>query len=150
MTLPLSPRTAATPIGNCPTCGMQMYEGLTHHCGTVYQTPLSTPLLVKDWDLKDAVNRVADALLGIQTERFADGHSESRPVVRRYQPAPCPKCKSEDANIIWHRDNYKADLLHTLLRTDVCGPHDVGRTAGEHLHVYCRVCKFDWSEAIPE
>ena len=46
----------------------------------------------------------------------------------------CIKCGSEDVSITYHSDIY--DCLFC----------DRNRKEGEHLHIYCKVCFYDWCE----
>jgi hypothetical protein len=49
----------------------------------------------------------------------------------------CPKCGSNDKGIAWHESKW--GYAHG------CRYGDVERPDREHLHYYCRLCRFDWT-----
>jgi len=54
----------------------------------------------------------------------------------------CPKCRSQDITIRWHKTNYAA------LDEKVCGKYDETQMTDEHLHYYCVICYFDWASKL--
>lgn len=58
-------------------------------------------------------------------------------------PTPkCAKCSGEDVAVSFHTGTWP-------LRRG-CAMSDVAQKSGEHLHLHCRTCRFDWTEATAD
>lgn len=55
----------------------------------------------------------------------------------------CEKCGSLNIRVRWHLDNFAyGDRKHR------CEMYDYCQQAGEHLHLYCDDCLYNWAEKI--
>lgn len=54
----------------------------------------------------------------------------------------CPKCNGESLHVRYHTGCFPA----WNGRPGTCGKYDNDRVIGEHLHVYCDHCHYDWTE----
>lgn len=94
--------------------------------------------------LAAAINRLVDLGLGYRTTSIGNV-TVTEPIDKRWTPMPCSKCHSEVARIRWHLGAYGHP------GEPRCGQYDQGNRGQnmQHLHVYCEVCHFDWTEALP-
>lgn len=150
-----SPSTTGYPesSGPCGRCGAPTYIGITHHCATVQfpPAPIFEPTKPLPWPPQFEVfqplyHNVPDAS-GACTPpcpACAAGVPLQREPVR-WKPKRCGKCQSQDGRIYFHVGSYNTSGSDK----PGCGRGDLAQADRQHLHVYCQVCHFDWTERLP-
>lgn len=58
----------------------------------------------------------------------------------KWKKLPCRKCGDTNLRIRWH----KGGPYVGSMTVKKCSPYDASTREGEHLHVYCDTCQFDW------
>lgn len=60
---------------------------------------------------------------------------------------PCVKCGCDRVKVYWHPGIAEAAFD---MKSPGCHAFDIAKEPGEHLHVYCQVCRFAWVEPVKE
>jgi predicted nucleic-acid-binding Zn-ribbon protein len=58
----------------------------------------------------------------------------------------CPKCGNNEYTLEWHIHNINHTTISENIEGRACLPFSTFQFSGEHLHVTCSECSYEWKE----